>query len=408
MLEIGIGLDLGGLEAGVAVEGIEFVAPGDLATIVAERNEVRHLGPSFLLVGELFSPVQLGSYWPGKPFRDNRNVLGISGIIGISGSLRKVGVMTTGSSAGMEDLLEDLKFLRKGEGATPERLAVAGNALQDILGGETVGAQTKLDRLVSAIESLRDEHADVLMAAYRLSTDTAGISTLKQRREIYGATIGRGVDTVTSRENAALKELRVQLMTGWYPISPLPGKVPEAHNGYMNVSTHQTTMFSDGRWMETRNKFVMLALFDSFDYYAVHVTEPLAVTAYNGWRAEHRELANGVEVRFYPPEPITRGELAVLEYKTSAPPNDPGRCSQPRVIYEESLGFHERTLKATFEAVFLGEKPKLIYYFSGLTFHQRPGPPSPDRILSADDSSRVKVTVKNLYGGLYAGIAWEW
>lgn len=95
----------------------------------------------------------------------------------------------------------------------------------------------------------------------------------------------------------------------------------------MNVSTHQTTMFSDGRWMETRNKFVMLALFDTFDYYAVHFTEPLAVTAYNGWRAEHRELANGVEVRFHPPEPITRGELAVLEYKTSAPPNDPGRCS---------------------------------------------------------------------------------
>lgn len=50
----------------------------------------------------------------------------------------------------------------------------------------------------------------------------------------------------------------------------------------------------------------------------------------------------------------------------------------------------------------------MIYYFSGLTFHQRPGPPSPDRTLSTTDSSSVKVTFKNLYGGLYAGIAWEW
>lgn len=57
---------------------------------------------------------------------------------------------------------------------------------------------------------------------------------------------------------------------------------------------------------------------------------------------------------------------------------------------------------------FPGEKPKLIYYFSGLTFHQRPGPPSPDRTLSTTDSSSVKVTFKNLYGGLYGGIAWEW
>lgn len=316
--------------------------------------------------------------------------------------------MTSGSSTGMEDLLEDLQFLRKGEGATPERLAAAGSALQEILGGDADGAQTKLDRLVSAIDSLRNEHADVLMAAYGLSTETAGISTLKQRREIYGATIGRGVDTVTSRENVALTQLRVQLMTGWYPASPLPGKAPEAHNAYMNVSTHQTTMFSDGRWMETRNKFVMLALFERFDHYSVHFTEPLAVTAYNGWKAEHHQLANGVEVRFHPPKPIMRGELAVLEYKTSALPNDPGRSTHPKVIFEESLGFHERTLKATFEVIFVGEKPKLTYYFSGLTYHQRPGSPSPDRILSTADSSSVKVAFKNLYGGLYAGIAWEW
>lgn len=84
--------------------------------------------------------------------------------------------------------------------------------------------------------------------------------------------MGRRSNTVTSRENAALKEFCVELMTGWYPISPLPDKVPEAHNGYMNVSSHKTTMFSDGRWMETRNKFVMLALLNRFDYYAVHFT----------------------------------------------------------------------------------------------------------------------------------------
>lgn len=51
-MEIGIGLDLGGLEPGVVVEGIEFVGSGDLAKIVAKRNEVGHGGHLLWLVRE--------------------------------------------------------------------------------------------------------------------------------------------------------------------------------------------------------------------------------------------------------------------------------------------------------------------------------------------------------------------
>lgn len=148
-----------------------------------------------------------------------------------------------------EDLLTDLLYLRKNEGASATRLAKAGT-VNLVLGSQDDDAEVKLERLRSAIQSLDDDQATVLMAAFGLSPETNAVKSLKARRELYGAQVGRKVDTIASRENVALEQLRFQLLTGWYPASPLPRRVPELHNGVVNELVELTTVVSDGCWME--------------------------------------------------------------------------------------------------------------------------------------------------------------
>lgn len=306
-----------------------------------------------------------------------------------------------------EDLLTDLLYLRKNEGASATRLAKAGT-VNLVLGSEDDDAEVKLERLRSAIQSLDDDQAAVLMAAFALSPETSGVESLKARREVYGAQVGRKVDTVAARENAALEQLRFQLLTGWYPASPLPRRVPELHNGVVNELVELTTVVSDGCWIESRHHYRMLALFDEADYYEISTSYAMTVTTYGGWTSTTGEAPGGYTVRFYPPAPLRRGQIYDLQFKLSPPPGDPDELALPRQICEESLAFHERTLETRFEVIFLGEKPEVVYYFTGLTGMQRPGGAVPSHLLSPVDGTAASVRLTDLYGGLYSGMAWEW
>lgn len=310
---------------------------------------------------------------------------------------------TTHSS---EDLLTDLLYLRKNEGASATRLAKAG-AVDRVLGDEADDAEVKLERLRSAIHSLDDDQAAVLMAAFALASEMNGVKSLKARRELYGAQVGRKVDTIAARENVALEQLRFQLLTGWYPASPLPRRVPELHNGVVNELVELTTVVSDGCWMESRHHYRMLALFDEADYYEISTSYAVTVTTYGGWTSTTGEAPGGYTVRFYPPQPMRRGEIYDLYFKFSPPPEDPDELSLPGQICEESLAFHERTLEARFEVVFLGEKPKMVNYFKGLTVVQRPSEAISARLLIGPESSSACVSFFDLYGGLYSGIFWQ-
>lgn len=311
---------------------------------------------------------------------------------------------TTRASA---DLLTDLIYLCKREGASAARLAKAGT-VNLALGAEDDEADMKLERLRSAVNSLEDDQAEVLLAAFGLSPATEGTKSLSQRRRIYGQGVGRKVDTIAAREKAALEELRVKLLTGWYPASPLPRRVPELHNGVINELVELTTVVSDRCWVESRHHCRILALFDEADYYEIATSYPMTVTTYGGWTSTTGKVANGYSVRFYPPEPLRRGRVYDLSFKFSSLPGDPDELALPGQICEESLAFHERTLEARFEVIFLGEMPELLYHFSGLTGAERPGEATSDCLFAPGDGAVAGVKLRDLYGGLYAGLAWGW
>lgn len=171
------------------------------------------------------------------------------------------------------DLTDDLLFMRKGPGFTAKRIVNAGT-LRHVLGGHDEPFDNLRDRFVSAIRSLRDPEPALLLAAYGLAPDYVGLPMLRQRRERYGRTINRKVDTVADREDAAIEHPRVQLLTGWYTPSPVSARIPEMHNGIIQESVHVSTLVVDRQWQETREHYRFMALFDEADYIAISSSYP--------------------------------------------------------------------------------------------------------------------------------------
>ena len=305
----------------------------------------------------------------------------------------------------VEDLHADLLYLRKGAGFTPERLAAAGT-LVFVLGGSNEPFDNLRERFLSAIGSLHDADRDVLLAAFALTPETAGMPTLRERRSYYGRTIGRKVDTVANREDAALVNLRNQLLTGWYPASPVAMRLPELHNGIVQESVSILTIINDQRWQETREHYRFLAAFDEADYLTISTDFPgRPVPADPEFIVRTRRVNDSFSHDFYhQPDPIRRGQSYDLRYRL-VPDSDYG---DPGLLTETSRAFHERTLTAQFETVFIGAKPQRIWSYERLTFFERPGVPAANNLLDLRDTSSVRVGFRDLYGGLFNGIAWQW
>lgn len=304
----------------------------------------------------------------------------------------------------IRDLETDLLYLRKGAGVTSGRLGAVGT-LRLVLGGHDVPDVVLRQRLESAIGSLHDEDAELLLDVFALSPGTAGLSTLRQRRAHYGSRIGRGVDTVASREAGAIANLRNQLLTGWYSASPVPGgRVPEAHNSVVQEKVEILTVVEDRHWQQTREHYRFLALFEEADYIRVSNSFPGVVVPEPPFTVRSHRIGDSYSHDFYTPRPMRRGQTYDL-CCTIRPDPDLGEAGR---IVESSRAFHERTLTATFEIMFIGERPQTVWGFEGLTFFERPGESTRDEELALDDTRSARTTHRDPRGGLFYGIGWKW
>lgn len=197
-----------------------------------------------------------------------------------------------------EEIRRELLYLRKGRGYTGKRLA-ACRALRQVLGGLDLPEAVLRERLVFAICSLRDPDADVLLAVYALGEEVAGESRLQLRRDAYGKAHGIGREAVADRDTKAVDRLLVQLITGWYPKSPLPLRVPESHNAIVIASIHTRTIVENRRHVETRRWIRFMATFDGAEYVAI--ASPNAEPAYagDGVRVQVVPVENGYVHRFW-------------------------------------------------------------------------------------------------------------
>lgn len=301
------------------------------------------------------------------------------------------------------DLTDDLLFIRKGSGFTAKRIVNAGT-LRHVLGGCDEPFDNLRDRFVSAIQSLRDPEPALLLAAYGLAPDYIDLPMLRQRRERYGRTIDRKVDTVADREDAAIEHLRVQLLTGWYTQSPVSARIPEMHNGIIQESVHVSTLVVDRQWQETREHYRFMALFDEADYIAISSSYPGRPVPEGDFTVKTIRTGQSFSHQFWHNGPMKRGRTYDLRFRL-VPDDDYG---QPEAIVEEARAFHERTLTATIAVEFRGSTPHQAWSYERLTFFERPGEPNAGKRIDLTGLKTAQVQTHDQYGGLFSGIAWNW
>ncbi len=306
-------------------------------------------------------------------------------------------------AADAADLLSDLIFMRKSAGFTAGRIVNAGT-LRHVLGGADAPYNNLRDRFVSAIQSLLDPEPELLLAAYGLDPAYNDVALLRDRRAQYGATVGRKLDTIADREDAALEHLRVQLLSGWYTQSPLPVKLPEMHNGTMQEYVHVSMLLRDKKWVHTKERYRFVALFDEAEYIAISTSYDAMPIAESPFTVKTVRVGSGYSHRFYHVTPMVRGTTYDLRF-TLRPDAE---HSVSKGVAEISRAFHERTLVATIEVQFEGERPNVIWGFEGLTFFERPGDPTRSNQVVLGADGRGRVTGRDLYGGLFSGMSWRW
>lgn len=307
------------------------------------------------------------------------------------------------SSYDPEDLMGDLLYLRKAGGFTRQRFKRTP-ALRSVLGGRNDPFGVLQERFESAIQSLGDADTALLMQVYGLDARTRGLPDLQSRRDIVAKQLGVGRDAVADRDAAAVTRLRYQLLTGWYPKSPVSIRIPESHNGIVNHLVRVTTLVRDRRHVESRHHYRFFCTFDGAQYMAFTTAADAVVTAStNSFKLETQEVEHGLIHRFWHRSPMERACLYDLTFRIEN--RDP---DEDLWITEESLAFHEPTRFAEFVTTFDGDRPTDIWKVHRITSHQRPGVPgSPNRI-EIDSSGTARAKYYDVYGGLYSGIAWEW
>lgn len=298
---------------------------------------------------------------------------------------------------------KDLRRLLKREGFRSHRLTSA-RTLQRILGGNNEPYEVTLERFVSAINSLTDEDAEVLLDGFALSPETEHLVSLPERYEAIGQKLGLKIDATRTRVAAAVDRLQAQLTTGWYPKSPLPFRVPESHNGIVNEFVLVQTVVRNRKWHETRERFRFIAAFDEADYLAISSSQPGLIETLGDFVCERRSVDDHFEDRFFSTEPMRRGCTYDLMFRRLPPPD----ADDPEVLIGEWRAMHEPTRDAGFEVFFQGDAPKVIWCFSGLTHLQAPGRPASSNRLRLSARNSVRARFHDLYGGLFCGIAWEW
>jgi hypothetical protein len=306
----------------------------------------------------------------------------------------------------LEDLTTDLIYLRRDAGFIAERVYKKTNVFLSAIGGKQQDFDTIKTRLVSAINSLPDKQgAEALMVAFALSPEYASLARLTDRRKAYGEKIARKTDTIADREDSAMKELAITLLTARYMASPLPDGAPVMHDAIINERVEITTVVRDKLWVETREYYSLIPLMDDIGSVDVSSDIPAHVTAnQDGVISQTSTAPNGLLHTFTFKEPLQRGK--VTDFAFTMLPD--GVRDDELILIEETRGFHIPTLSCSIEVMFLGEKPRLIWHYAQLPYFERPGKPTKQWLIDLKGGGSVRVEFSDLHGGLFSGIAWEW
>jgi hypothetical protein len=304
----------------------------------------------------------------------------------------------------IDDLITDLLYLRKGSGFVAGRIYNANVFISVIEGKNQVFEHIKM-RFVSALDSLADkQNAEALKVAYGLFPGYENIPSLKERRSEYGKQAKRKYDTLSDRENSAIEELAVRLLTALYSGAPLPEKLPIPHGSYLIEYIHITTLIRNRRFIEHQQIRKVVALASGIKEFGYHSNEHTRLIPTEGTEIQTRYVKNGsVHTCVYPNE-LARGETHTFGFKEIS--DDSPELEQNEDFSGQS--FETPTLVYRQKVIFEGECPSVIWTYDKLSRIERPGEPSNKNRIYPNQDGFVQKEFTQLYGGLFAGIAWRW
>ncbi len=268
-------------------------------------------------------------------------------------------------------LHQQLAWLTKREGFVQRRLAQAG-IVDELLRGSLEDSFERLrHRFISAIHTLPVEQAALLLDVYGLTPETEQIPEFLARRQLHGAKIARKIDTVRTRETAALKALHSRLVAGRYAQAPLVLDVPEMHGGIIYEEVSVLTVIENGHWKATYEHHRLATLEDGLEYVTIGRSYPGVVTPSikgdfkvnrrpvdgAGWN-DHFWHLNTARTATEPMQDRTRYDL---RFRITPP----GDSDEPEPVTLASRALHQRALQFTIRVGFIGERPASIWKFEG-------------------------------------------
>lgn len=302
-----------------------------------------------------------------------------------------------------ETVRRELLYLRKGAGYSDERLR-ACSALVQVLGGASEPVEVLRERLESAIHSLHDPDEELLWDIYGFDGQP-GTSTLTSRRDAIARRLGISREAVADRDTSAVERLLHQMVTGWYPKSPIGIRIPESHNGIVQHHVHVATMVNNRKHELTHHRYRFMATFDGAEYLTIAADhEGLVSVTHGDFTIRALPVERGTLYQFWHTEPMRRGKVYDLGFIV----RNPDMESDPYWLTEQSLAFHEPTKYATFEVRFKGSTPDRFWAFTGVTAL---GLAESDRFLEVPQKQHGNhrvVRFADLSGGLFSGCAWTY
>lgn len=311
--------------------------------------------------------------------------------------------------------LDELGWLSKREGFIQRRLAQAPIVDELLRGSIEDSFERMRHRFVSAINSVPEEQAALLLDVYGLSEEMVGVTQLLERRKIHGQKIGRKVDTVRTREEAAIKLLYSRLVSGRYAQAPLVLDVPEMHGGIIYEETNTLVIVRDRHWQVTHEHYRFANMGGLLDYVDMGRSYPANVTVHplspfevvtkaingGGWSDQFWHIDNKLEVR----EKMQDQSRYDLRFRIT-PPREDDQEARPMIV--SSRAFHTRSLLATIRVGFVGEQPRSIWKFQGASPFAIPDIADPDDAVGLDVYNSATLTLRDLHGGLFSGFVWKW
>lgn len=313
-----------------------------------------------------------------------------------------------------ESLAQELSLLRKNEGFIQRRLTKAA-IVDEVLRGSLEDTFERLkSRFLSAIYTLAEDESALLLDIFALSPETEGVDGLEQRRQIHGAKIGLRKYSVALREKAALQHLHSRLVTGTYAQSPLVLHVPEMHGGIIYEAASTLVIVENRKWRETREYYRFANMVDDLEYVTVSRShEGMAVPQPGGDFKVNTRLVDGAGYNDHfwhldkartKTEPMERGQIYDLKF-TVFPEQ---HLEDHAALKLASRAFHDKTLLASIQVGFIGDKPRSIWKFERVSPFARPTKANEYNLLGLDDRGIAGIRLRDVHGGLFSGIAWDW